>query len=36
MVELHKISIGHDAREVDMMHAGINGVSVCEIDMRFE
>jgi hypothetical protein len=36
MVELHQINIGHDARGVDMMHAGIDGVGVHEIDMRFE
>lgn len=36
MVELHKINIGHDARVKDMMHAGIDGVGVREMDMRFE
>jgi hypothetical protein len=36
MVELHKINIDHDARGVDMMHAGIDGVGVREMDMRFE
>jgi hypothetical protein len=36
MVELHKINIGRDARGMDMMHAGIDGVGVREMDMRFE
>ena len=35
IVELHKITIGHDARGMDMMHAGIDGVGVCEMDVRF-
>ena len=36
MVELHKINIGRDARGMDMMHAGIDGVGVRGMDMRFE
>jgi len=36
MVELHKINIDHDARGVDMMHAGIDGAGVREMDMHFE
>jgi len=36
MVKLHKINIGHNARGLDMMHAGIDGVGVREMDMRFE
>jgi len=36
MAELHKINIDHDARGVDMMHAGIDGAGVREMDMHFE